>query len=66
MTAVDLIASNSDPSDADIDVAMRNNVYRCGTYPESEGDQAGSCCDAQTSASKWSGSGAIHVPDNVR
>jgi aerobic-type carbon monoxide dehydrogenase small subunit (CoxS/CutS family) len=33
MAAVDLIANNPDPSDADIDQAMRNNVCRCGTYP---------------------------------
>ena len=33
MTAVALIADNSDPSDADIDAAMSDNVCRCGTYP---------------------------------
>ena len=32
MSAVALLASNDDPSDADIDVAMRGNVCRCGTY----------------------------------
>ncbi|BAN03815.1 2Fe-2S iron-sulfur cluster-binding protein [Ilumatobacter coccineus] len=33
MTAVALIAANPDPSDADIDAAMSDNVCRCGTYP---------------------------------
>ena len=32
MTAVRLLASNPDPSDADIDTAMSDNVCRCGTY----------------------------------
>jgi isoquinoline 1-oxidoreductase alpha subunit len=32
MTAVDLLAGNPNPSDADIDAAMANNVCRCGTY----------------------------------
>jgi isoquinoline 1-oxidoreductase subunit alpha len=32
MTAVALIAHNPDPSDADIDAAMSENVCRCGTY----------------------------------
>jgi isoquinoline 1-oxidoreductase alpha subunit len=32
MTAVRLLASNPDPSDADIDAAMSENVCRCGTY----------------------------------
>jgi aerobic-type carbon monoxide dehydrogenase small subunit (CoxS/CutS family) len=32
MTAVALIADNPDPSDADIDAAMSENVCRCGTY----------------------------------
>ncbi|MGH9132994.1 MAG: (2Fe-2S)-binding protein [Ilumatobacteraceae bacterium] len=32
MTAVALIAANPDPSDADIDAAMSENVCRCGTY----------------------------------
>jgi len=32
MTAVDLLASNPNPTDADIDTAMGNNVCRCGTY----------------------------------
>ena len=32
MSAVALLASNPDPSDADIDVAMRGNICRCGTY----------------------------------
>lgn len=33
MAAVALIAENDDPSDADIDAAMSENVCRCGTYP---------------------------------
>ena len=32
MTALALIAANDDPSDADIDEAMKHNVCRCGTY----------------------------------
>jgi len=32
MAAAALLASNDDPSDADIDAAMRGNVCRCGTY----------------------------------
>jgi aerobic-type carbon monoxide dehydrogenase small subunit (CoxS/CutS family) len=32
MAATALLASNPDPSDADIDKAMRRNVCRCGTY----------------------------------
>ena len=32
MSAVALLDSNDDPSDADIDAAMRGNVCRCGTY----------------------------------
>ena len=32
MTALALIAENPNPSDADIDDAMRENVCRCGTY----------------------------------
>ena len=32
MRALALIAENPDPSDADIDEAMKNNVCRCGTY----------------------------------
>jgi len=32
MTAVELLAQNPDPSDADIDTAMAENVCRCGTY----------------------------------
>jgi aerobic-type carbon monoxide dehydrogenase small subunit (CoxS/CutS family) len=32
MTALALIAQNPDPSDADIDLAMSENVCRCGTY----------------------------------
>ena len=33
MSAVALLDSNDDPSDADIDAAMSGNVCRCGTYP---------------------------------
>ena len=33
MAAVALLAENPQPSDADIDNAMRGNVCRCGTYP---------------------------------
>ena len=33
MTASALLASNSKPSDADIDTAMAGNICRCGTYP---------------------------------
>ena len=32
MTAAALLASNPNPSDADIDTAMSNNLCRCGTY----------------------------------
>ena len=33
MSAAALLASNKNPSDADIDNAMSGNVCRCGTYP---------------------------------
>jgi isoquinoline 1-oxidoreductase subunit alpha len=33
MQAVDLLANNPEPSDADIDAAMSGNLCRCGTYP---------------------------------
>jgi len=33
MSAVALLAGNSNPSDADIDDAMSGNICRCGTYP---------------------------------
>ncbi|HKC51409.1 MAG TPA: (2Fe-2S)-binding protein [Myxococcota bacterium] len=33
MSASALLASNSNPSDADIDAAMSGNICRCGTYP---------------------------------
>jgi isoquinoline 1-oxidoreductase alpha subunit len=33
MSASALVASNANPSDADIDDAMQGNVCRCGTYP---------------------------------
>ncbi len=32
MTAAALLAKKPDPTDADIDEAMRNNICRCGTY----------------------------------
>ncbi len=32
MTAAALLEQNSDPSDDDIDVAMKMNLCRCGTY----------------------------------
>lgn len=32
MSAAALLATNSTPSDADIDDAMRGNICRCGTY----------------------------------
>ncbi len=32
MSAAALLASNKNPSDADIDEAMKGNVCRCGTY----------------------------------
>jgi len=32
MSAAALLARNADPSDADIDAAMRGNLCRCGTY----------------------------------
>jgi len=32
MSATALVASNSTPSDADIDTAMSGNICRCGTY----------------------------------
>jgi isoquinoline 1-oxidoreductase alpha subunit len=33
MSATALLASNSKPTDADIDSAMAGNICRCGTYP---------------------------------
>ena len=33
MSATALLASNPQPSDADIDAAMAGNICRCGTYP---------------------------------
>jgi len=33
MSAVALLKSNPNPSDADIDAAMAGNICRCGTYP---------------------------------
>ena len=33
MSAVALLSGNDDPSDEDINSAMRGNVCRCGTYP---------------------------------
>jgi isoquinoline 1-oxidoreductase alpha subunit len=32
MSALALLQSNADPSDADIDAAMSGNICRCGTY----------------------------------
>ncbi|MGF6774261.1 isoquinoline 1-oxidoreductase alpha subunit [Paraburkholderia sp. GAS199] len=32
MSAASLLASNPDPTDADIDAAMAGNICRCGTY----------------------------------
>lgn len=32
MSAASLLATNPDPSDADIDTAMSGNICRCGTY----------------------------------
>ncbi len=32
MAAIKLLESNPDPSDADIDAAMSDNICRCGTY----------------------------------
>ena len=32
MSAASLLATNPDPSDADIDAAMSGNICRCGTY----------------------------------
>jgi aerobic-type carbon monoxide dehydrogenase small subunit (CoxS/CutS family) len=32
MSAAALLAGNAEPSDADIDTAMRGNICRCGTY----------------------------------
>jgi len=34
MTAAALLAKTANPSDADIDEAMRNNICRCGTYQQ--------------------------------
>jgi isoquinoline 1-oxidoreductase alpha subunit len=34
MTAVALLAKTANPTDADIDEAMRNNICRCGTYED--------------------------------
>ncbi|BEL03203.1 (2Fe-2S)-binding protein [Actinoplanes sichuanensis] len=33
MTVVALLAANPEPTDAEIDEALRDNVCRCGTYP---------------------------------
>ena len=33
MSAVALLASNPEPTDAEIDQAMSGNICRCGTYP---------------------------------
>ncbi|MEP6790932.1 MAG: (2Fe-2S)-binding protein [Ramlibacter sp.] len=33
MSAAALLATNKNPSDADIDAAMSGNICRCGTYP---------------------------------
>jgi len=33
MSAVALLSSNKDPSDAQIDAAMSGNICRCATYP---------------------------------
>jgi aerobic-type carbon monoxide dehydrogenase small subunit (CoxS/CutS family) len=33
MSAVALLETNTNPSDADIDAAMNGNICRCGTYP---------------------------------
>ncbi len=33
MSAVALLDSNPNPTDADIDAAMSGNICRCGTYP---------------------------------
>jgi isoquinoline 1-oxidoreductase alpha subunit len=32
MSATALLATNNNPSDADIDAAMKGNICRCGTY----------------------------------
>ena len=32
MTAASLLAKKAQPTDADIDEAMRGNICRCGTY----------------------------------
>ena len=34
MTAAALLAKTANPTDADIDEAMRNNICRCGTYED--------------------------------
>lgn len=34
MSAAALLAKNTNPTDADIDAAMRGNLCRCGTYNE--------------------------------
>ncbi len=33
MSAAALLATNSSPTDAEIDTAMQGNICRCGTYP---------------------------------
>lgn len=33
MSAAALLATNKNPTDADIDAAMSGNICRCGTYP---------------------------------
>jgi len=37
MSAAALLASNANPSDADIDAGMRGNICRCGTYQDIRG-----------------------------
>lgn len=37
MSVAALLASNPDPSDADIDAGMRGNICRCGTYQDIRG-----------------------------
>jgi isoquinoline 1-oxidoreductase alpha subunit len=42
MSAVALLQSHPQPTDADIDQAMSGNICRCGTYSKIRGDPSGS------------------------
>jgi len=54
MSAAALLASNSNPSDKEIDTAMQGNICRCGTYPRIRKaiKQAGAAMQANASTKK--------------